>query len=327
MKLFRLVIIAICLAAAVQVVGVSAYTGSILIFGAINILLCLGFYVIFGLTGILSLAHAAFMAIGAYGSGILSATYGWPIIASVAAGTFIAALSGALLGLPTLRLKSHYLVLVTIAFSEVVRQMLVNLDKLTGGVQGLPVPLLSPFKVFGFKIDPASQPIFLLICLLSIAVAIAGLNRLRHGRIGHSFEAVRDDELAASVIGINLTHTKIMAFVISAALAGYGGALYAHFVGFVSPDHFTFDTTVLVLAMVVIGGKRSIWGVVIGAVLLTALPEILRDFQDWYPTIYGILLLLTLWLAPNGLVGRLAALTWQRKPIGKATKPAGVVQS
>ena len=106
MKLFRLVAIAICLAAAVRIVGVSSYTGSILIFGAINILLCLGFYVIFGLTGILSLAHAAFMAIGAYGSGILSASYGWPIVASVPAGTLIAAMAGALLGLPTLRLTS-----------------------------------------------------------------------------------------------------------------------------------------------------------------------------------------------------------------------------
>lgn len=326
MNLLRLAVIAVCIAGAVLFIGVSTYTGSILIFGSINIILCLGFYVIFGLTGILSLAHAAFMAIGAYASGILSATHGWPIVASIFVGTIMAAASGALLGLPTLRLKSHYLVLVTIAFSEVVRQMLVNLDKLTGGVQGLPVPLLSSFSVFGYKIDPSSQPVFLLICLLSIAIAIAGLDRLRRSRVGHSFEAVRDDELAASVIGINLTNTKILAFVISAALAGFGGALYAHFVGFVSPDHFTFDTTVLVLAMVVIGGKRSIWGVVAGAVLLTALPEILRDFQDWYPTIYGILLLLTLWLAPNGLMGRLESLTLRRKS-SNANKVAKALQS
>lgn len=326
MNLLRLAAVAACIAGAIPFIGVSTYTGSILIFGSINIILCLGFYVIFGLTGILSLAHAAFMAIGAYASGILSATHGWPIVASIFAGTIMAAASGALLGLPTLRLKSHYLVLVTIAFSEVVRQMLVNLDKLTGGVQGLPVPFLSSFSMFGYKIDPSTQPVFLLICLLSIATAIAGLDRLRRSRVGHSFEAVRDDELAASVIGINLTNTKILAFVISAALAGFGGALYAHFVGFVSPDHFTFDTTVLVLAMVVIGGKRSIWGVVVGAILLTALPEILRDFQDWYPTIYGILLLLTLWLAPNGLMGRLESLVLQRKP-GNANKAAKALQS
>jgi branched-chain amino acid transport system permease protein len=324
-NLLRLAVIAVCISAVIPFIGVSTYTGSILIFGSINIILCLGFYVIFGLTGILSLAHAAFMAIGAYASGILSATHGWPVVAAIFTGTLVAAASGALLGLPTLRLKSHYLVLVTIAFSEVVRQMLVNLDKLTGGVQGLPVPFLSSFSVFGYKINPSDQPVFLLICLLSIAIAIAGLDRLRRSRVGHSFEAVRDDELAASVVGINLTNTKILAFVISAALAGFGGALYAHFVGFVSPDHFTFDTTVLVLAMVVIGGKRSIWGVVVGAVLLTALPEILRDFQDWYPTIYGILLLLTLWLAPNGLMGRLESLALQRKP-SNATKVAKALQ-
>lgn len=303
MRLLQLVVVAFCLSGILNLLGLSSYTGSILIFGSINVLLCLGFYVIFGLTGIMSLAHAAFMAIGAYTSAILSTTYGWPIVASVSAGTLMAACTGALLGIPTLRLKSHYLVLVTIAFSEAVRQMIVILDGLTGGVQGLSVVMPSPISWLGFTVDPSDQSVFLLICLLSIAVAITGLDRLRGSRIGNSFEAVRDDELAASVIGINLTYTKILAFVISAALAGFGGALYAHFVGFVSPDNFTFDTTVLILAMVVIGGKRSIVGVITGAVLLTALPEVLRSLKDWYPTFYGVLLLLVLWLAPNGLIG------------------------
>lgn len=326
MRLLQLVVLAVCLAVAVNFVGVSSYTSSILIFGAINILLCLGFYVIFGLTGILSLAHAAFMAIGAYTSGILSATYGWPIIASVCAGTLVAAATGALLGLPTLRLRSHYLVLVTIAFGEVLRQMLVNLERLTGGVQGLTVPMPSPISLFGLTVDPSNPAVFLLICLLSIAVAVAGLDRLRQSRVGHSFEAVRDDELAASVVGINLTYTKILAFVISAALAGYGGALYGHFVGFISPDLFAFDTTVLVLAMVVIGGKRSIVGVIIGAVVLTALPELLRDLKDWYPTFYGVLLLVTLWLAPNGLMGRLENLSFLRRRSEVPAKQVGAVQ-
>ncbi len=172
-----------------------------------------------------------------------------------------------------------------------------------GAYKGLTVAMPSPVTWFGFTVDPSNQSVFLMICLVAIAIAVAGLTRLRQSRVGNSFEAVRDDELAASVIGINLTYTKILAFVISAALAGFGGALYAHFVGFVSPDHFTFDTMVLVLAMVVIGGKRSIAGVIVGTILLTALPEILRDLKDWYPTFYGVLLLLTLWLAPNGLVG------------------------
>jgi branched-chain amino acid transport system permease protein len=306
--------------------GLSPYTSSILIFGTINVLLCLGFYVIFGLTGILSLAHAAFMAIGAYGSGILSSTYGWPIAASVIAGTLIAAATGVLLGIPTLRLKSHYLVLVTIAFSEVVRQMLVNLDRLTGGVMGLTVTMPSPVSWLGLTLDPSKQSVYLLICLLSIAVVIFGLDRLRQSRIGNSFEAVRDDELAASVVGINLTYMKILAFVISAALAGFGGALYAHFVGFVSPDHFTFDTTVLVLAMVVIGGKRSIVGVIIGAALLTALPEVLRDLKDWYPAFYGVLLLLTLWLAPGGIIGRVNEVFLHRRQRAAAEKYPEIVR-
>lgn len=315
MRLLQLAVLAACLSIAVGLVGVSSYTSSVLIFGAINILLCLGFYVIFGLTGILSLAHAAFMAIGAYTSGILSATHGWPIVLSICAGTLVAAATGALLGIPTLRLRSHYLVLVTIAFGEVLRQMLVNLEKFTGGVQGLTVPLPSPVSLFGVTVDPSKPAVFLFICLLSVAVAVAGLDRLRQSRIGQSFEAVRDDELAASVVGINLTWTKILAFVISAALAGYGGALFGHFVGFISPDLFAFETTVLVLAMVVIGGKRSIVGVIVGAVLLTALPELLRNLKDWYPTFYGVLLLLTLWLAPNGLIGRLEKLPFlNRRP-------------
>jgi branched-chain amino acid transport system permease protein len=328
MRLLQLVAVAFLIAGIVQLLGLSAYTESILVFASINILLCLGFYVIFGLTGILSLAHAAFMAIGAYTSGILSATYGWPVVASVCAGTLAAACAGALLGIPTLRLKSHYLVLVTIAFGEVLRQMLVNLDRWTGGVTGLAVTMPSPVSWFGLTVDPSDQTVYLLICLLSIAVTVFALGRLRQSRVGHSFEAVRDDELAASVIGINLTYTKILAFVISAALAGYGGALSAHFVGFISPDYFTFDITVLVLAMVVIGGKRSILGVTIGALLLTFLPEALRELQDWYPTFYGVLLLLTLWVAPNGIVGRLekVRLFHKRREPQEFAKPAGALR-
>ncbi|MER2535035.1 MAG: branched-chain amino acid ABC transporter permease [Rhizobiaceae bacterium] len=328
MRLLQYVVLACLIAGVVKLLGLSAYTGSILVFAAINILLCLGFYVIFGLTGILSLAHAAFMAIGAYTSGILSATYGWPIVASVCAGTLAAALAGALLGLPTLRLRSHYLVLVTIAFSEVLRQMLVNLERWTGGVTGLSVPMPSPVSWLGVTVDPSDRTVYLLICLLSIAVMVFALTRLRQSRVGHSFEAVRDDELAASVIGIDLTYTKILAFVISAALAGYGGALSAHFVGFISPDYFTFDVTVLVLAMVVIGGKRSIVGVMTGALLLTFLPEALRDLQDWYPTFYGVLLLVTLWVAPNGIAGRVGSLSFLRKrrEPGTFAKPAGAMR-
>lgn len=319
MRLLQLVALAFLICGLVNLLGLSAYTGSILIFASINILLCLGFYVIFGLTGILSLAHAAFMAIGAYTSGILSSTYGWPIPASVLAGTAAAALAGALLGIPTLRLKSHYLVLVTIAFGEVLRQMLINFEGLTGGLTGLAVAMPSPVEWFGVTINPGNRTVYLLICLLSIAVIVFALDRLRRSRVGHSFEAVRDDELAASVVGIDLTYTKILAFVISAALAGYGGALSAHFVGFISPDYFTFDITVLVLAMVVIGGKRSIVGVVIGALLLTFLPEALRSLQDWYPTFYGVLLLLTLWLAPYGIVGRLEQISFFRKLLAPRT--------
>ncbi len=172
MRLLQLAVVAVFLSGLAASLGLSSYAGSNLIFAAINVLLCLGFYVIFGLTGILSLAHAAFMAIGAYTSGILSSTYGWPIIASVTAGTLIAAATGALLGIPTLRLKSHYLVLVTIAFSEVVRQMCVNMDRLTGGVQGLPVVMPQPFFLFGLKMNPSNQSVFLLICLLSVAIRI-----------------------------------------------------------------------------------------------------------------------------------------------------------
>jgi branched-chain amino acid transport system permease protein len=326
MRLLLLTIVAICLAALAPLFGLSSYVSSILIFGAVNILLCLGFYVIFGLTGILSLAHAAFMAIGAYASAILSSTYGWPILLSIPAGTVVAAATGALLGLPTLRLKSHYLVLVTIAFSEVVRQMAVNLDWLTGGVQGLAVAMPSSISVFRFKFDASNPAAYLLLCLLAIAVLITGLDRFRESRLGWSLEAIRDDELAASVVGINVTHLKVLAFVISAALAGFGGAVYAHFVGFISPDHFTFDTTVLVLAMVVIGGKRSITGVIIGAVLLTALPEVLRNLEDWYPTLYGVLLLLTLWLAPNGIVGRVEKFRLRRRQRASIVKRAGGIQ-
>jgi branched-chain amino acid transport system permease protein len=313
MRLVQLLVAALALAGAVALLDLSTYATSLLMFAAVNVLLCLGFYVIFGLSGILSLAHAAFMAIGAYASGIASTRYGWPFPAAVLLAVLVAAGTGALLGIPTLRLKSHYLVLVTIAFSEVVRQLLINLDWLTGGVQGLNIVWDSRIDLFGVKIDFANPRIYLLLCLVAIACAIAVLNRLRESRIGRSLEAIRDDELAARVVGVDVTYYKILAFVVSAALAGFAGSLYAYFVGFVSPDHFTFDTTILVLAMVVIGGKRSIIGVVVGALLLTALPEVLRGLKDWYPTFYGVLLLLVLWAAPSGIVGRIRELRAARQ--------------
>jgi branched-chain amino acid transport system permease protein len=304
MRPILLILLAIAISAIVYGLGLTSYSISILIFGCVNALLCLGFYVIFGLTGILSLAHAAFMAIGAYVSGILAATYGLPLPVAIVAGTLVAAATGALLGIPTLRLRSHYLVLVTVAFGEVVRQLIVNFEAFTGGVQGFSVPFPSPVSLGRFSFDPSNQYIYLLICLLSVVGAMVACQRLRSSRIGRSLEGIRDDELAAGIVGVNTTYFKVLAFVISAALAGFGGALYAHFTGFLSPDHFTFETTVLVLAMVVVGGKRSIPGVVIGAMALTIFPEVLRDFKDWYPSIYGIVVLLTLWLAPNGLAER-----------------------
>ncbi len=265
----------------------------------INAVLALGFYIIFGLTGIFSVAQAAFWGIGAYTAAIVTVDYGLPVWAAFLLAPTAAAAFGVLLGAPTLRLKSHYLTMATIGFAEVVRQILINWERVTKGptgISGIPSPHVGSFVI--------NTPFrFYYLGLIITVVVVVLIVRLRSSRLGRGMESIRDDDLAAEAMGVNVTGLKILAFVLSAACAGLAGAMYAHFVRYISPDVFHLEVAVQVLAMVLIGGRIYVVGAVVGAIVVTLLPEVLRSIQDWWAIVYALAILAFLAFLPQGLAG------------------------
>ena len=276
----------------------------------INGIMTLGLYVIFGLTGIFSVAQAAFWGIGAYTAALLSTRLGFPWWAGFVIAPLVAAFFGVLLGAPTLRLKSHYLTMATIGFAEVLNQVEINWGGLTNGSNGIrniPAPDL------GFIVlDTPRKYYYLGLVLLALVVVLT--SRLRNSRLGRGLEAIRDDGLAADAMGVKLTYLKILAFAVSAAFAGLAGAMYAHLVGYISPDVFSLEVAVQILAMLLIGGRSSVTGAVLGAAVVTILPELLRGLQTWWAIIYGIVVLAILAFAPGGFVGLYKRLLKRLRP-------------
>lgn len=298
---------ALVVAALVPIVTATTYTQSLLTLAIVYALNVLGMHVIFGLTGILSLAQAAFWGIGAYTAAILTVDHGAPFLVGFLGAIVVATLAGVVLGVPTLRLKTHYLVLATIAFAEVARQLLTNWSGLTRGPQGFPG--IPSADLFGLTFSSRLQNYYLGLAVLTLVVL--GLSALRRSRLGRAMEAVRDDPLAAEAMGISPTYIRILAFSVSAALGGMAGSLYAHQASFISPDSFDLHIAVFFLLILLIGGRRSVTGCIIGAFFITYLPEWLRPMENWDMTIFGVGLLLILIFASEGLAGTASA-AWTR---------------
>jgi branched-chain amino acid transport system permease protein len=266
-----------------------AIYGSLVNFIGINSLLALSLYLTLA-AGQLSLGSAAFAGIGGYTAGILTMKMGVPFLLSVAIGSVLSGLVGLVIGLPVLRLRGVFLAIATLSFGEVVRITVLNLD-ITGGAQGL-VGIPNLTQTWGIY--------------LSLAVVGYSIARLRHSRIGWCFESIREDETAASAMGINTTYYKTLAFVLGAVLAGFAGGLYAHLNYIITPREFGFSVAVDLLIFNIVGGIRVWYGPVLGAVLLTALPEILRSTGvtagPLRMALNGVILLLVILFLPNGLV-------------------------
>ena len=263
------------------------YQSGVVTFIAINLIITLGLNLITGVTGQLSLGHAAFMAIGAYGAAISSATYHLPFPVALLIGALVSALFGVLLGFPTLRLSGDYLAIATLGFAEIVRVVNTNLTITNGAVGYYGIPR---------KVDLP------LVAMLAV-VAIFAAAWLENSRNGRAMRAVREDEIAATASGVNTTFYKIQAFAIGAFLAGLGGGLYAHNTGFIQPGDFGFLKSVEQLSMVVLGGMGSIPGTILGTAVLTAAPELLRQMQDYRMLVYGGLLIVLMIFRPSGLLG------------------------
>lgn len=304
---FTVLAIVLAVAALLPLVARTSYTQGLLILAIVYAPNVLGMHVVFGLAGILSLAQAAFWGIGAYTAAILTVDVGVPFLVGLVGAVVVAAFAGVALGGATLRLKTHYLVLATIAFAEVMRQVLTNWTSLTRGPQGFPgIPLP---EIFGVTLSTRIQSYYL--GLVALTLIVLALLALRSSRLGRAMEAVRDDALAAEAMGISVTRVRILAFGLSAALGGIAGSIYAHTQQFISPQSFDLFQAVLFLLILLIGGRRSITGCIIGAFLVTFLPEWLRPLAAWDMTIYGIGLLLILMFASEGIAGTATA-GWQR---------------
>jgi branched-chain amino acid transport system permease protein len=280
------------------------------------VLAALGLNIVVGSAGLLDLGYVAFFGIGAYtaaitGNALLTnVNFHIPFILVVfIVAPAVAAFFGVLLGAPTLRLRGDYLAIVTLGFGEIVRITLNNLDPITrgpNGISSIPDPVIGGwsmgegFSVAGYEISGNSVYFYLLLFLISLTLAT--IYRLNDSRIGRAWVAVREDEVAAAAMGINTTIIKLLAFGAGAWFAGMAGAVNAHLLTQVSPDSYTFPFSVLILAMVVLGGLGNPPGVVLGAIILTFLPEKLREFSDIRFLVFGFALILIMRFRPEGLL-------------------------
>lgn len=280
---------------------------------AINVLvyvtLGLGLNIVVGLAGLLDLGYIAFYSVGAYTYALFSVHYQMPFWLALPLCAAFAAVSGCIIGYPTLRMRGDYLAIVTLGFGEILRLVLNNWMKLTGGpngVLGIKAPAVmypdpaSGFAWVSFAIrTPQAQ--YYLILAIALATVVA-VHRLADSRIGRAWEAIREDETAAGLMGVNTFALKLLAYAMGAVFGGIAGAFFAAKMRFVSPTSFTFIESVMVLAMVVLGGMGSIPGILLGALVLIALPEIFRDFEHYRMLVFGAAMALMMVFRPAGLI-------------------------
>lgn len=275
----------------------SVFQTHLAILTCLNIIIASGIALI-ARTGQLSLGHGAFVAIGAYASVLATKTFGAPFWMSALAGVVVSGLVALALGWVILRLKGVYFVLVTFAFAELVRLLLLEWPSLTGGANGISnIPAAS---LWGFSFD--TKPSFYGFVLFISFVCVALMYRVTQLPLGHAFDAVNDNPALADASGLSVHRLQVLAFVVGSAVGGLGGALLAHYIGFVSPESFNTSLSIAVVVMLVIGGRLSVWGPLVGAILLTPLPELFRGAVQTQHIFYGAVLIMILLLLPEGLV-------------------------
>jgi ABC-type branched-subunit amino acid transport system permease subunit len=286
----------------------SAYWIFVIVNAGMFLLACIGLNMQLGSTGMMNLAGSAFMAFGAYTAGLLAINFGWPAWATLLAGALVTGLFSIILFIPVLKTKGHYLALVTIAFQFMVVILAENMEW-TGGPQGLKnIPLLSFFGYsfnndlnLGFvTLSKYANFYYLLIAIL--AVVLVAANRIYHSWVGVTLSTIRDDEVAAQTNGVRVNYWKLIIFVIGNCLIGLSGAYFAHLIGFISPPNFSFDRSLVMVSIVILGGMDNIIGIILGSLLLIILPEKLRVIQDIRFLVYGLVLIVMLIFQPKGIV-------------------------
>jgi branched-chain amino acid transport system permease protein len=270
-----------------------------------------GIVIVLGYCGQINLSQAAFLGIGAYSVAIGTVDFGLPFFVSLGIGVAVTGIFGTVLGLSTLRLGGHYIGMVTISFQMIVTMVLTNWLGFThgpDGISGIPRPSL-------FGLDLSGGSIYLGLCLLFLGAVTIYALFLKASRLGRAMQAVRDNDLAASTCGINVFRTKVIAFGISAALGGLGGGLFAGAFGYISPDQFTFNDSVVLLTMALLGGVEYSFGALFGTVLLVLLPEWLRFLRQAYLAVYGAAVIIIIIFLPRGMWGLVTARLFKPRPM------------
>jgi branched-chain amino acid transport system permease protein len=287
-----------------------------------------GLNVVVGLAGLLDLGYVAFYAVGAYSYALLATTFGLSFWVCLPLAGILAAFWGVLLGFPVLRLRGDYLAIVTLAFGEIIRLILLNWQKVTGGPNGITgIPRPSFFGIpltntedglaakLGIAFSPTHRVVFLFYLILALALLTNWVTiRLRRLPIGRAWEALREDEVACRALGINTTKTKLTAFATGAMFGGFAGAFFATRQGFISPESFTFQESALVLAIVVLGGMGSQLGVALAAVAMIGGFELFRGFEQLRMLVFGSAMVLLMIWRPRGLIGHRAPTVFLEKP-------------
>ena len=269
---------------------------------AINAVIVLGLNLLIGFAGQISLGHAGFLGIGAYASAVLPTHFGWHPLLAMGAGAVATGILAALVARPIFKLKGNYLAMATLGLGIIISIALRNEAQWTGGPDGMPVPAMG---LFGFELTSDKQWYWVVALLLSVSVW-ASLN-LIDSPFGRALRALHGSEVASQVVGVDVVRYKVAIFVLSAVFASLMGSVTAHYVGFVSPNFADFFHSIELVTMVVIGGMASVYGSLVGAVLLTALPQALATFEGWETVVFGAILMGCMIFLPKGLVPTLAA--------------------
>jgi branched-chain amino acid transport system permease protein len=290
--------------------GLSAYYSRIIAVMGLSIVVAAGLNLLTGVAGQLSLGHAGFYAVGAYTTALLVVDHGWPLLATVPVAAVLCGALGLLLAAPALRVQGPYLAMVTIAFGLIVHDIAVEFPDLTNGPAGLfPIPL----PQVGGRALTLEEMNYLIVAVTALTMYTT--SSFVRSRWGRTLRAVHGNELAAGSLGVPVVRVKRLAFVLSAVYAGVAGSLFAAVNGFVNPDPFTLELSILFLVMVIIGGAGTVWGPVFGAVALTLLDRRLSGLADYRLLVYGGLLLVALFIVPEGIVGT------ARRQLGRLGRP------
>lgn len=263
----------------------------------INAIAVIGLNLVMGYAGQVSLGHAGFFGLGAYASAILTSRYGWPPLLAMGAGMLGTGLLAFTVARPILRLKGHYLAMATLGLGIIVSIVITNESAWTGGPDGMPVEALT---IAGVGPSGEFQWYWVVAGSLWIAVWLAG--NLVESPVGRALRALHGSEAAARSVGVDTARYKARVFTISAVFASFAGSLFAHYVGFITPQVASFLHSIELVTMVVVGGMASVYGSVFGAALLTVLPQLLAEFEGWEMVVFGALLVLVMVLLPRGLV-------------------------